>query len=75
MRHMQTESGAETARFAREWNAAFLLIAVVAALLFAAGYVAAAVIAAALCVAAFVAQYSAMRQQNRGFYRQAKRTR
>ena len=68
-------TGDETARFAREWNFAFLLVAVVAALLVAAGHVALGAITGALCVAAFVARYAAMRKQGRRFYGQQRQSR
>ena len=68
-------TGDETARFAREWNFAFLLVAVVAALLVAAGHVAFGAITGALCVAAFVARYAAMRKQGRRFYGQQRQSR
>ena len=68
-------TGNETARFAREWNFAFLLVAVVAALLVAAEHVAFGAITGALCVAAFVARYAAMRKQGRRFYGQQRQSR
>jgi hypothetical protein len=56
------------ARFAREWNAAFGLVAVAATLLIASGHVVAGVAALALCLAAVLARARAMRRQGRGFY-------
>jgi membrane protease YdiL (CAAX protease family) len=61
--------------FRREWNLAFALVAAAAALLFAAGHSVAGAIAIALGAAAFVARWSAMRKQDRGFYGQDKRPR
>ncbi len=57
-----------TARFAREWNAAFALVAAAAALLIASGRVVAGVAVTALCVAAVLARAVTMRRQGRGFY-------
>ena len=68
-------TGNETARFAREWNVAFGLVAVLAVLLLAAGHVATGVVAGGLCVVAFVARYSSMRRQGRGFYGKQKQAR
>lgn len=65
----------ETARFAREWNSAFLLVALVAALLVAVGYVVLAAIAGGLCVVAIVARWCAMRKQGCRFYGQEKQAR
>jgi hypothetical protein len=65
----------ETARFAREWNFAFLLIALIAALLVAGGHAILGAFVGGLCVAAIVARYSAMRRQGRGFYGQEKQAR
>ena len=62
----------DTALFRREWNVAFVLVAIVAGLLFASGYTAGGSIALMLCVAAVVARWSAMRKANRGFYGQEK---
>ena len=67
--------GDETARFAREWNFAFLLIALIAALLVAGGYAVLGAIAGGLCVVAIVARWCAMRNQSRGFYGQQKQAR
>jgi len=64
--------GDETARFAREWNFAFLLVALVAALLVADGHAISGAIAGGLCVAAIVARWCAMRKQGRTFYGQQK---
>jgi hypothetical protein len=61
--------------FRREWNVAFVLVAIVAGLLFATGYIAGGSIALGLCVAAVVARWSAMRKANRGFYGQEKHPR
>lgn len=72
---MTTQDTAGTARFAREWNAAFALVAVMAALLLAAGYVVAGLAIAGLCVAAVLARRTAMRRQGRGFYGQQKQSR
>jgi len=68
-------TGSDTARFAREWNVAFVLVAVVAAMLLAAGYVLPGVVAAGLCGAAVLARWRAMRRQGRGFYGQDKQAR
>jgi len=65
----------ETTRFAREWNAAFLLVAAVAALLLAAGYLVAGLAVAGLCAAAVLARWGAMRRQGRGFYGRQKQAR
>jgi len=65
---MATGDAGEEARFVREWNFAFLLVAVAAALLLAAGYAMAGLLAGGLCIAAVLARWSAMRRQNRGFY-------
>jgi hypothetical protein len=62
-----------TARFAREWNVAFLLVAAVGGLLLAVGQTAAGAIAFALCAAAVLARWSAMRKLSRGFYGQERR--
>jgi hypothetical protein len=62
----------DNARFAREWNVAFLLVAAVGGLLLAVGRTAAGAIAFALCAAAVLARRSAMRRQRRGFYGQEK---
>ncbi len=62
----------ETARFAREWNFAFGLVAAVAALLFASGHAIAGAVVIGLGAAAFVVRRSAMRKQGRGFYGQDK---
>ena len=67
--------GDETRRFAREWNFAFLLVAVVGALLAAAGHVVFGAITGALCVVAFVARYGTMRKQGLRFYGQQKAAR
>jgi hypothetical protein len=58
------------ARFAREWNAAFGLVAATAALLVVLGHGIAGAMAAALAVCAFLARRNAMRRQGRGFYGQ-----
>ena len=63
------------ARFVREWNCAFGLVAIVAAVLFTAGHVIAGSIASGLCVAAYLARWSAMRSQGRGFYGHEKQPR
>lgn len=68
-------STGDTGLFRREWNAAFGLVAAVAALLFAAGHHVAGAIAIGLGAAAFVARRSAMRKQGRGFYGQDKHPR
>jgi hypothetical protein len=65
----------ERARFAREWNFAFLLVAAIAALLLAAGHAVGGLFAGGLCVAAILARWNAMRRQNRGFYGQPKQAR
>jgi uncharacterized membrane protein YedE/YeeE len=65
----------ETASFAREWNAAFGLVALAAGLLFASGYVDTGTIVAGLCAAAVGARAIAMRRQNRGFYGREKQPR
>jgi hypothetical protein len=67
--------GVETARFAREWNFAFLLVALVAALLIADGRTVLGASAGGLCVAAIVARWCAMRKQGRRFYGQQKQAR
>ena len=67
-----TPTASETTPFRREWNAAFVLVAIVAGLLFATGYIVGALIALGLCAAAVVARWSAMRKANRGFYGQEK---
>ena len=59
--------------FRREWNLAFVLVAILAVLLFATGYTAGGLIALTLCAAALVARWSAMRKASRGFYGQDKR--
>jgi hypothetical protein len=61
--------------FRREWNVALVLVAIVAGLLFATGYIAGGSIALGLRVAAVVARWSAMRKANRGFYGQEKHPR
>ena len=68
-----TEEG--TARFAREWNFAFALVAAVAVLFVAAGYVWLGASVGGLCVAAWAARYRAMRRLGRGFYGQTKHAR
>jgi hypothetical protein len=72
---METGGAGETARFAREWNFAFLLVAAVAAALLVAGHTVAGLLTGGLCVAAILARWSAMRRQNRGFYGQPKQAR
>jgi branched-subunit amino acid transport protein len=67
--------GDDTAKFAREWNFAFLLVALVAALLVADGRAVLGVIAGGLCVVAIVARWCAMRKQGRRFYGQQKQAR
>ena len=62
----------EITLFRREWNVAFVLVAIVAGLLLATGYTAGGSIALGLCAAAVVARWSAMRKANRGFYGQEK---
>ena len=62
----------DTTLFRREWNLAFVLVAILAVLLFATGYTAGGLIALGLCAAALVARWSAMRKANRGFYGQEK---
>jgi hypothetical protein len=62
----------EITLFRREWNLAFVLVAILAVLLFATGYTAGGLIALGLCAAALVARWSAMRKANRGFYGQEK---
>jgi hypothetical protein len=62
----------ETTLFRREWNLAFVLVAILAGLLFATGYTAGGLIALGFCAAALVARWSAMRKANRGFYGQEK---
>jgi len=74
-REVETGDTLERARFAREWNFAFLLVAVIAALLLAAGHALAGLFAGGLCVAAILARWNAMRRQNRGFYGQPKQAR
>ena len=63
----------DTTLFRREWNVAFVLVAILAGLLFATGYTAGGSIALGLCAAALVARWSAMRKASRGFYGQEKR--
>jgi hypothetical protein len=63
----------DTTLFRREWNLAFVLVAILAVLLFATGYTAGGSIALGLCAAALVARWSAMRKASRGFYGQDKR--
>jgi hypothetical protein len=60
----------DTARFAREWNFALLLVLVVAGLLFATSHAAAGAIAVGLGAAALLARWNAMRKQGRSFYGQ-----
>jgi hypothetical protein len=60
-----------TARFAREWNFAFGLVAAAAVLLFASGHAVAGAVAVGLGAVALVARWNAMRRQGRGFYGQA----
>jgi branched-subunit amino acid transport protein len=67
--------GVETARFARDWNFAFLLVALVAALLVADGRAVLGAITGGLCVVAIVARWYAMRKQGRRFYGQQKQVR
>jgi hypothetical protein len=62
----------DTTLFRREWNLAFVLVAILAVLLFATGYTAGGLIVLGLCAAALVARWSAMRKANRGFYGQEK---
>ena len=62
----------DTTLFRREWNLAFVLVAILAVLLFAAGYTAGGSIALGLCAAALVARWSAMRKASRGFYGEEK---
>ena len=61
--------------FAREWNAALALVATAAAILLATGHAVAAGGAIAFGAVAIFARWSAMREQNRGFYGQDKGTR
>jgi hypothetical protein len=77
LEHRKTQAPAtsETALFAREWNLAFVLVAIVAAFLFAAGYAVPGWIAVGLCVVAFAARGSTMHKQGRGFYGQEKQPR
>ena len=72
---MTPPTASETTLFRREWNAAFALVAIVAGLLFATGYIVGGLIALGLCVAAVVARWSAMRKASRGFYGQDKHPR
>jgi hypothetical protein len=65
----------ETASFAREWNAAFGLVALAAGLLFASCHSIAGALALGRCAAAFLARRGAMRRQNRGFYGQERQSR
>jgi hypothetical protein len=62
----------EITLFRREWNLAFVLVAILAVLLFATGYTAGGLIALGLCAAALVARWSAMRKASGGFYGQEK---
>lgn len=68
-------SGRDTARFAREWKAAFVLMAVGSGLLLAAGRTAMGLVVAGVCGAAVLARLRAMRRQGRGFYGQEKQSR
>jgi hypothetical protein len=63
----------DAARFAREWNVAFLLVAGVGGALVAVGQTVAGAVAFALCAAAVLARWHATRKQGRGFYGQEKR--
>ena len=65
----------ETARFAREWNVALVLVALVAAFLVANGRVVLGAVAGGLCVLAIVTRWYAMRKQGRGFYGQQRQAR
>ena len=67
-----TPTTSETTPFRREWNLAFVLVAILAGLLFATGYTAGGSIALGLCAAALVARWSAMRKASRGFYGEEK---
>jgi hypothetical protein len=64
------EPTSEVAAFAREWNAAFALVVLIAALLFASGHYAAGAVALGLAAIAFLARRRAMRRLGRGFYGQ-----
>ena len=65
----------ETARFAREWNVALALVALVAVLLFAGGHSILGAIGGGLCAVAIIARWCAMRKQGRRFYGQQKQAR
>jgi hypothetical protein len=56
--------------FAREWNAALVLVWLAAGILLATDHMLAGAGAIALSALAFVARWTAMRRQNRGFYGQ-----
>ena len=68
-------SGRDTARFAREWNAAFVLVAAASGLLLAAGRITMGLVVAGVCGVAVLARLRAMRRQGRGFYGQEKQAR
>jgi hypothetical protein len=63
-------TGEGTARFAREWNAAFALVAVAATVLLVLGHALAGLGVATLCAVAVVLRRRAMQRQGRGFYGQ-----
>lgn len=67
--------GDATARFAREWNLAFLLVALVAVVLVAGGHAVLGAITGGVCMIAIVARWRAMRKQGRRFYGQQKQAR
>jgi hypothetical protein len=69
------DASSEPARFAREWNLAFGLVAAGGALLLAFGHSVAGALAIGLGVAAFVARRKAMRREGRGFYGQRRHPR
>ena len=60
----------EVATFAREWNAAFALVVLIAALLFASGHDTLGALALGLAAIALLARRRAMRRLGRGFYGQ-----
>jgi|GEM_PF-5718811 len=66
---------AETARFAREWNAALVLVLAAALLLLAGGHSLAGALAAGLAATAVAVRGRAMRRQGRGFYGEPRRPR
>jgi hypothetical protein len=67
--------GDATARFAREWNFALLLVALVAVYFLTDGHIVLSAVAGGLCMVAIIARWRAMRKQGRGFYGQQKQAR